>query len=117
MAARPTEGAVEVQWDDGAIDVSTTCFSHGLPGGHLPLPVPLSADLLAGVQQVCGYPVLRRGLESSIPGLHFVGAPAAWTFGSLMRFVAGTHFTAGELARSVTASGVRARRERSASQP
>jgi hypothetical protein len=41
-----------------------------------------------------GYPVLDRFFQSSIPGLHFVGAPAAWSFGPLMRFVAGTGFAA-----------------------
>ena len=41
-----------------------------------------------------GYPVLGRGLESSVPGLHFVGAPAAESFGPVMRFVVGTAYTA-----------------------
>jgi hypothetical protein len=49
-----------------------------------------------------GYPVLRRGFESSIPGLHFVGAYSAWSFGPIMRFVAGTKFTAREVARHLT---------------
>lgn len=49
-----------------------------------------------------GYPVLRRGFESSVPGLHFVGAYSAWSFGPIMRFVAGTKFTARELARHLT---------------
>ena len=61
----------------------------------------LSADLRARVQQVDGYPVLRRGFESSVRGLHFLGAPAAWTFGPLMRFVAGTRFAAAELRRAL----------------
>jgi cation diffusion facilitator CzcD-associated flavoprotein CzcO len=46
-----------------------------------------------------GFPVLRRGFESSIPGLHFVGAYSAWSFGPIMRFVAGTKFTAREIAQ------------------
>jgi NADPH-dependent 2,4-dienoyl-CoA reductase/sulfur reductase-like enzyme len=70
----------------------------------------LSADLLAGVRQVNGYPVLGRGFESSVPGLHFVGATGAWTFGPLMRFVAGTAFAAAEVTRLLTAG-----RQRSAS--
>ena len=41
-----------------------------------------------------GYPLLGRGLESSVPGLHFVGAPAAESFGPTMRFVVGTAYTA-----------------------
>jgi len=48
-----------------------------------------------------GYPVLGRGLESSIPGLHFVGKPAAWSFGPLLNFVSGAHFAGAELVRSL----------------
>jgi cation diffusion facilitator CzcD-associated flavoprotein CzcO len=51
-----------------------------------------------------GYPVLRRGFESSVAGLHFVGAYSAWSFGPIMRFVAGTKFTAREVARHVARS-------------
>jgi lysine/ornithine N-monooxygenase len=48
-----------------------------------------------------GYPVLGAGLESSISGLHFVGKPAGWSFGPLLNFVSGTHFTGRELARTL----------------
>lgn len=49
----------------------------------------LSGGLLNHVRSVDGYPQLGFGLESSIPGLHFLGAPAAWSFGPLLRFVSG----------------------------
>jgi FAD-dependent urate hydroxylase len=49
----------------------------------------LSAELVHDIRRVDGYPVLRPGLESSVPRLHFVGAPAAWSFGPIMRFVSG----------------------------
>jgi FAD-dependent urate hydroxylase len=48
-----------------------------------------------------GYPLLGRGLESSVPGLHFVGAAAAESFGPTMRFVVGTAYTAPALAQYV----------------
>jgi hypothetical protein len=51
-----------------------------------------------------GYPVLDAGFQTSVKGLHFVGAPAAWSFGPLMRFVAGADFTARAVARRVEAS-------------
>lgn len=51
------------------------------------------------LKTVHGYPVLARGLESSIDGLHFVGKPAAWSFGPLLNFVSGTHFAGAELVR------------------
>ncbi len=63
----------------------------------------LSADLLGRIRQAHGYPVLGAGFESSVPGLHFVGAPAAWRYGPLMRFVAGTAFTVREIGRVATA--------------
>lgn len=54
----------------------------------------LPPSLLESIQQVEGYPQLRTGFESSVPGLHFLGAPAAWSFGPLMRFVAGAEYAA-----------------------
>jgi FAD-dependent urate hydroxylase len=62
----------------------------------------LSPDLLKQVETAGGYPVLRRGLESSVPGLHFLGKPASWSFGPLLCFVSGTEFAATELVRFVT---------------
>jgi hypothetical protein len=56
-----------------------------------------------------GYPVLRRGFESSVPRLHFVGAYSAWSFGPIMRFVAGTRFTAREVARHLTRASLNPR--------
>ncbi|HTC73879.1 MAG TPA: hypothetical protein VK655_13390, partial [Solirubrobacteraceae bacterium] len=50
-----------------------------------------------------GYPVLGRGLESSVAGLHFLGAPAAESFGPTMRFVVGTAYTGPALAQYVCA--------------
>jgi hypothetical protein len=49
-----------------------------------------------------GYPDLTVGFESSIPGLHFLGTPAAHSFGPLCRFVAGTPYMSRELTRFIT---------------
>jgi hypothetical protein len=62
----------------------------------------LSPSLLKRLETVGGYPVLKPGLESSIPGLHFLGKPAAWSFGPLLGFVSGAEFASNELVRSVT---------------
>jgi hypothetical protein len=64
----------------------------------------LDSRLAAAVRMVPnadGYPALDRGFESSVPGLHIVGAPAAESFGPLMRFVAGTGYTARAVNRRV----------------
>jgi hypothetical protein len=48
-----------------------------------------------------GYPVLRRGLESSIAGLHFAGPTAAWSFGPVMRFISGSWYASGAMTRLI----------------
>ncbi len=48
-----------------------------------------------------GYPRLSLGLESSIPGLHFMGAPAARSMGPLTRFVSGTGYSARALTEAI----------------
>ena len=75
----------------------------------------IGESLLSGLQRVNGYPVLGRGLESSVPGLHFAGAPAAWSFGPIMRFVSGSWYAGSAIAREIAghsagrpAGGVRA---------
>lgn len=64
----------------------------------------LAPSLLARVKRAGGYPVLGRGAQSSVAGLHFIGAPAAWSFGPIMRFVSGGWYTGRSLARAVTGS-------------
>jgi FAD-dependent urate hydroxylase len=54
----------------------------------------LSTDLARAVRRAGGLPLLSAGFESSVPGLHFVGAAATESFGPLLRFVAGTGYTA-----------------------
>jgi thioredoxin reductase len=49
-------------------------------------------------------PRLSRHLESSVPGLYFIGAISATTFGPSMRFVVGARFTARTLADHLTQS-------------
>lgn len=59
----------------------------------------LGLELLRSIRQVNGYPQLDIGFACSVPGLHFVGATAAWSFGPLMRFVAGAEFASRSLVR------------------
>jgi hypothetical protein len=61
----------------------------------------LAPGIVGGLRIAQGYPLLRRGLESSLPGLHFVGAPAAWSFGPTMRFVSGSWYAGRSVARSI----------------
>ena len=52
-------------------------------------------------------PVLTRHFESSLPGLYFIGPAAAATFGPLMRFAYGAHYTAPRLAQRLAATAAR----------
>jgi len=61
----------------------------------------LPDELQARISTFGGYPVLNRAGESTVPGLYFVGAPAAFSLGPSMRFIAGTHNVARQLAGSV----------------
>ena len=60
-----------------------------------------SHEVRSRLQTVNGYPVLTRGLECSVAGLHFLGKPAAWSFGPLLCFVSGTEFASTELVRNI----------------
>jgi hypothetical protein len=51
--------------------------------------------------------VSRPGLESTVPGLHFLGAPAMRAFGPVMRFVCGTWFSSRELTHRVASGATR----------
>jgi hypothetical protein len=62
----------------------------------------LAPELVRGIERMNGYPVLRPGLESSVSRLHFVGAPAAWSFGPIMRFVSGSWYASRAVLRAVT---------------
>jgi cation diffusion facilitator CzcD-associated flavoprotein CzcO len=58
----------------------------------------LQKELVSQVETFGGYPKLVRGFQSSVQGLHFIGAPAGRSFGPLMFFVTGTDFTCSRLA-------------------
>lgn len=53
--------------------------------------------------------MLSAGLESSVLGLHFVGAGAVSSLGPLMRFIAGASSSARRVTRAIVARGEIAR--------
>ncbi len=61
----------------------------------------LPAELSAKIETLNGFPVLSRACESTVPGLYFVGAPAAVSLGPSQRFLAGTHNSVRQLTRSL----------------
>ncbi len=100
--AIPEGGRARLTLDDG----SQRRVEHVILATGYKIEVAAEAvvgdSLRTGLRLHDGYPVLRSGFESSIPGLHFVGAYSAWSFGPIMRFVAGTKFTAHELTNHVS---------------
>jgi NADPH-dependent 2,4-dienoyl-CoA reductase/sulfur reductase-like enzyme len=61
----------------------------------------LAPELARSVRRIGGSPLLSDGFQSSVPGLHFVGAAAAESFGPLMFFIAGTGYAARALTRCI----------------
>ncbi|HXY51064.1 MAG TPA: NAD(P)-binding domain-containing protein [Terriglobales bacterium] len=67
----------------------------------------LDSSLRAHIRCVEQSPVLSSRFESSVPGLYFVGASAANSFGPLLRFALGAGFTARRLSRHLERSASR----------
>jgi thioredoxin reductase len=82
-----------------AIDVDHVVAGTGFRIDLARLPF-LPDSLRAQIATVNGYPVVSRAGESTVPGLYFVGAPAAVSNGPASRFIAGTHTMAAKVARS-----------------
>jgi pyridine nucleotide-disulfide oxidoreductase len=57
----------------------------------------LGPELLSEIREIEGYPDLKAGFSTSVPGLHFMGAAAARSFGPLMYFVTGTEWSSRSL--------------------
>ena len=99
--ARSDGERVRVQLNDG----SERVFDHVLLGTGYRVDIErypfLSAEILEKIECADGFPVLDQAFETSLRGMHFVGAPATWSFGPLMRFVAGTEFASAAVARRI----------------
>jgi thioredoxin reductase len=101
VQARSQGARICVQLNDG----SESQFDHVLLGTGFQVDIArypfLSPQVVAKIERVGGFPVLDEGFQTSLPGMHFVGAPAAWSFGPLMRFVAGTEFASPAVAHRI----------------
>jgi hypothetical protein len=103
----PMSSTVRVELSTGeALTVDHVLFGTGYRVDVARYPF-LESSLVSRLERVGGYPVLRRGLESSVPGLHIVGAPAARSFGPVMRFVSGGWYAGESVARRITEAGRR----------
>jgi hypothetical protein len=103
-AAKSTGTEVQLFLDDG----SERWIDHVLLGTGYDVDIDrydfLDPDLRRAIRRLGGYPDLRRGFRSSVPGLHFIGATAARSFGPLLYFVAGTEFASRGLTAHIAGS-------------
>jgi len=101
VSATPAGERIKVRLDDG----SERTFDHVLLGTGYRVDISkydfLAPELAQSISRFGGYPRLKEGFESSVPGLHFLGAPGVWSFGPLMQFVVGTHYASQSLLRSI----------------
>jgi hypothetical protein len=102
--AKVKGGEILLTLDDGSI----RAVDHVLLGTGYKVDISsyrfLAPELVRQVRQLDGYPKLKSGFCSSVPGLHFIGATAARTFGPLLYFVAGAEFASRELASHIARS-------------
>jgi thioredoxin reductase len=99
--ATPDAAGLRLTLSDGGerhVDHVLIATGYRVDVGRYPFLAP---ELARRVAQRDGHPILGRGFESSVPGLHFVGAASAVSYGPLMRFVAGTGYTAKAIARAI----------------
>jgi len=97
-----TQDAVRLRLDDGSLhEYDRVVLGTGYRVDVARYPF-LAQSLLERIRRVRGYPRLSQQFETSSPGLHVVGAPAAWSFGPLMRFVAGSDFASRRVAAALT---------------
>jgi hypothetical protein len=93
-------GGLIIVLDDGSkqlVDHVLLGTGYQVDIGRYPF---LDEALGAQIEKVAGFPRLNAGYESSVRGLHFVGAPAAASFGPGMRFVSHTGLAAGAIRRA-----------------
>jgi thioredoxin reductase len=99
--AKSVDSRVELRLDDRSVSTA----DHVLLGTGYTVDIAklgfLSPQLLQRIRNLGGYPALNGGFESSVPGLHFIGATAARAYGPLLYFVTGTKFTSHELVTNI----------------
>ena len=99
--AEPSGDGLRLTLSDGSTrDVDHLMFGTGYRVDIARYPF-LSESVVRDLKVVNGYPVLGNGFETSVPRLHVLGAPAARSFGPIMRFVSGSWYGGSRLARAV----------------
>jgi cation diffusion facilitator CzcD-associated flavoprotein CzcO len=103
VTTRGEKAILQVQGSDGrssdlATDHIIAATGYRFSAGSLPFLSQAMRHDLRCVEQV---PLLSPNFESSIPGLYFTGLASAYNFGSVMRFLYGSQFTAERICRHI----------------
>jgi thioredoxin reductase len=111
VEANEAKGNVELRVHNSKTGESRTIeVDHVIAGSGYDVSVDrlgfLAPELRKEVRRIERSPKLNANFESSVPGLYFVGATAAMSFGPLFRFVIGATYTAQRIS-SHLAEGVR----------
>lgn len=100
VSAEATDGGVKLVTSDGVTrHFDRLVFGTGYRPDVGEIPI-LGERVRCRIQRSGRYPRLNRHFESSLCGLHFVGAIASGSFGPLCKFVAGADYAARAVARA-----------------
>ena len=109
--AKVQEGRVCLQLTDSAGTRKSVTVDHVIAATGYKVKLQrlafMDAQLQSAIRSVEDTPVLSSNFQSTVPGLYFVGASAANTFGPLLRFAFGAGFTAGRLSKHLAKSAIR----------
>jgi cation diffusion facilitator CzcD-associated flavoprotein CzcO len=103
-------GHVQLQLDEGISKCDHVLLATGYRIDISKIGV-LAPGLLERIARIDGSPLLSRGFESNVAGLHFIGASAVASFGPMMRFIAGSGYAARNVTRAVLTGRTRTRQQ------
>lgn len=112
-AAQVENGRMRLDVTDGDGSQRTVVTDHVIAGTGYKVDLArlefISPEFRARIKSIDESPELSSNFESSVPGLYFVGAAAANSFGPLLRFAFGARFAAervsNHFARALRAKG------------
>lgn len=108
-AAVQSDGSLAVTLDDNRIlSVDHVMLGTGFTPSLDRISI-LAPEIRSAIAQRAGQPILGEGFETSVPGLHVIGALAAESYGPVMRFVSGTWYTAPTLASYISRKPIQLR--------
>jgi NADPH-dependent 2,4-dienoyl-CoA reductase/sulfur reductase-like enzyme len=111
LDARPSGSRLEVRIQQQGTGELRLAVDHLVCGTGFEVDVDrllfLDDKVRSAIRRVEKAPALSRHFESSVKGLYFIGPASAFSFGPLLRFVAGAAYAAPALARHIARNATR----------